>query len=164
MKSWFIYASLLYLFLVQIPIRAAEVGFCERSKFVPLDQVLSEPTQFLNKRIQTNAVLRTDGKEYTRISLDEGSRFSVLTTADNESTAYYKRNRLSVSPPFDVFRDLFKKLHAREGEKYKPDMTKIQYYRQDVLVCGRLVGSMGNLRFAVDDMRIAKSYLLPWKH
>jgi hypothetical protein len=158
MKTGFIYAGLLYLLSAQ----AAGAGFCDGSKFVPLDQVLSNPIQFLNKRIQTHAILRTDGKEYTRISLDEKSNFSMLTTADDESTAYYKRHDLSAKRHFNVFEDLFEKLRVVEGAKYKQDISKIKYYRQNVMVCGRLVKSMGALRFAVDDISVESSYLLPW--
>jgi hypothetical protein len=42
-------------------------------------------------------------------------------------------------------------------------MSKIRYYRQDVLACGRLIKEQGELRFALDDMRIERSYVLPWK-
>jgi hypothetical protein len=50
-----------------------------------------------------------------------------------------------------------------EGAKYEKDMSKIRYYRQDVLACGRLIKEQGELRFALDDMHIERSYLLPWR-
>ncbi|MFC4762965.1 hypothetical protein [Dyella koreensis] len=160
MKARIICISLLYIFSAQV----TGADFCEGSKFTPLDQVLSKPGEFLNQRIQTHAILRTDAKAYTRISLDEKSGFSVLTTADDESTAYNKRHNLSAKPPFNVVSDLFAKLHPVEGAKYKADISKVRYYRQNVMVCGRLVRSMGELRFAVDDMHVEDSYLLPWKN
>jgi hypothetical protein len=152
-------AALLCLLSAQV----AAADFCEGAKFVPLDQVLSNQSQFLNKRVQTHAVLTTDGKEYTRIWLAEKSDFTVLTTADNESTAYSQRNDLLTRPPFNVIADLFDKLRATEGAKYKRNMSRIRYYRQDVMACGRLVKEQGELRFALDDMHIERSYLLPWK-
>jgi hypothetical protein len=160
MKNRWICAALLSLISAQVS--AAE--FCEGAKFVPLDQILTKQDQFLNKRVQTHAILMTDAKEYSRISFAEKSNFTILTTADDEATAYNQKNDLLSDPPFNVVDDLFKKLRAVEGSSFKPDMRKIRYYRQDVMVCGRLVRSMGELRFAVDDMHIEKSYLLPWKN
>lgn len=142
-----------------LPVVATD--FCDGSKFVSLDQVLSRPDEFIDKRIQTRAVLKTDAKQYTRISLAEGSNFSILTTADDESTAYGQVHDISDRHHLNVVNDLFEKLRAVEGAKYRPDMSKIRYYRQDVLICGRLVGTIGERRFAVDDMRVEDSYLLP---
>lgn len=159
MKKLFICAGL----LCASSMPAVATDFCDGSKFISLDQVLSRPDEFINKRIQTRAVLKTDAKEYTRISLAEGSNFSILTTADDESTAYGKIHDLSDEPRLSVAKDLFEKLRAVEGARYKPDMSKIRYYRQDVLICGRLVRTMGEFRFAVDDMRVEDSYLLPLK-
>jgi hypothetical protein len=159
MKAQWACAALLCLVSAQV----AATDFCEGAKFVPLDQVLTKQNQFLNKRIQTHAILMTDAKEYMRISLAEKSDFTILTTADDESTAYNQRLGLLAKPPFNVVGDLFEKLQAMEGAKYKKDMSKIRYYRQEVMVCGRLVKSMGDYRFAVDDMHVERSYLLPWK-
>jgi hypothetical protein len=138
--------------------------FCDGSNIVSLDRILSSPDKYIDRRVQTHAVLKTDAKEYTRISLDENSIFSVLTTADDESTTYGKRDKLFIKNRLNVIDDLFEKLRAVEGSRYKPDISKIRYYRQDVVICGRLVRSMGELRFAVDDMRIEDSYLLPLKN
>lgn len=160
MKKWLVYMSLLCVFSAQV--RGAD--FCDGSKFAGLDQVLSNPNKFINKRIQTHAILSTDAKEYTRISFDEKSDFSILTTADDESTSYYISHNLSSKTSLNVVDDLFDKLRTTEGKKYKPDISKIRYYRQNVTICGRLVKSMGQLRFAVDDMRIENSYLLPEKN
>lgn len=159
MKNRWICSALLCLLSAQV----TAADFCEGAKFVPLDLLLTNQNQFLNRRVQTHAVLATDAKEYTRIWLTEKSKFTVLTTADDESTTYNQRHGLSNHPPFNVVNDLFEKLRAMEGAKYKKDMSKIRYYRQDVMVCGRLVKEQGELRFAVDDMRIERSYLLPWK-
>lgn len=159
MKNRCAFVALLCL----ISLQATAADFCDGAKFVPLDQVLTNQNQFLNRRIQTHAVLMTDAKEYTRISLAEKSDFTILTTADDESTTYNQRHDLLTRPPFNVVGDLFEKLRATEGAKYKKDMSKIRYYRQDVMVCGRLVKEQGELRFAVDDMHIEQSYLLPWK-
>ena len=149
--------------LCVLPLPLAATDFCDGSKVVSLDQVLTRTDEFIEKRVQARAVLKTDAKEYTRISLAEGSHFSILTTADDESTAYGKTHDLSGGYRLNVVNDLLEKLRAAEGMKYKPDMSKIRYYRQDVVVCGRLVRSAGDLRFAVDDMRVEDSYLLPLK-
>jgi hypothetical protein len=159
MKSNLIYMGILCV--ISSPVVAND--FCDGSKFVKLDHVLSSPDKYINSRVRTRAILKTDAKEYTRISLDENSKFSVLTTADDESTTYGKRHNLSVENSQNVVDDLFEKLRAVEGSRYKPDMSKIRYYRQDVVICGRLVRSMGELRFAVDDMHIEDSYLVPFK-
>lgn len=160
MKTNLIYMGI--LFFISSSVVAKD--FCDGSKFVSLDHALSSADKYINRRIQTRAVLKTDAKEFTRISLGENSQFSVLTTADDESTAYWKSHNLSIKNRLNVMDDLFEKLRAVEGSKYKPDMSKIRYYRQDVIICGRLVRSMGELRFAVDDMHIEDSYLLPLKN
>lgn len=136
--------------------------FCDGAKFVSLDTILSNPNSYLNRRVQTHAVLMTTIKEYTRISLDEHSDFSVLTTLDDQS-GVYAQGKHSPGPPFpSVVNDLFDKLRAIEGSKFKKDMLKGEYYRRDVMVCGRLTGSGSERRFAVDDMHTEDSYLLPW--
>lgn len=142
--------------------RAVAADFCEGAKFVPLDQLLTKQEEFIGKRIQTKAIFSTDAKEYTRISFAEKSNFSILTTADDESTAYSQRHDQLTHPPFGVIDDLFKKLREVEGPKYKKDMSKIRYYRQDVEACGRLVKKYGELRFAMDDAHIERTYLVPW--
>lgn len=159
MKKLFVCAGLLCTFSLPV----ASTDFCDGSRLVRLDQVLSRPGDFINKRVQTRAVLKTDAKEYTRISLAEGSNFSILTTGDDESTAYGKTHDLSNGARLSVVDDLNEKLRATEGARYKPDMSKIRYYRQNVVVCGRLVRSAGEWRFAVDDMHVEDSYLLPLK-
>lgn len=137
-------------------------GFCGGATFVSLDKMLSTPSDYFDKRVQTHAVLTTNVKEYTRIWLDEKSDFSVLTTVDDESSVY-AQGQHSPGPPFPaVVVDLFDKLRAVQGAKFKRDMSKIEYYRRDVMVCGRLTGSGRDLRFAVDDMHTEDSYLLPW--
>lgn len=60
--------------------------------------------------------------------------------------------------------DLLEKLHTAEGAKYKKDLSKIRYYRQEVIVCGRLVKEQNEIRFALDDKHIERTYLLSWRH
>jgi hypothetical protein len=144
--------------------RVAATDFCEGAKFVPLNQLLTKQDQFLNRRVQTHAILTTDAKEFVRIWFAEKSRFTILTTADAESTAYNQRMNLSTEPHINVVDDLFEKLHTAEGGKYKNDMSKIRYYRQKVVVCGRLVKEQNEIRFALDDKHIETTYLLPWRH
>ncbi|WP_430389914.1 hypothetical protein [Dyella sp. 20L07] len=148
-----------FLYLLSAQTKGSD--FCEESMATSLDSVLLHTDESIGKRIQAHVILRTDAKEYTRISVDEGSHFSILTTADDDSGRYYKSHDLSSRPHFDVIDDLFDKLRAAEGARFSPDMRKIQYYRQNVTICGRLVRSVDGLRFAVDDMRIENSYLLP---
>lgn len=139
-------------------------NFCGDAQLVPLNNLISNKSKYLNQRVKTYAVLSTDAKEYTLLKQDEKSKLGILITSDAETDEYAKRMSLRPEKNTNVVDDLFEKLRAREGAEYKPDKTKIRYYRQDVMVCGRLVRSMGELRFAVDDMRIEKSYLLPWKN
>jgi hypothetical protein len=87
----------------------------------------------------------------------------VLTTLDDQSGAYTQSSRSS-GPSFPtVVDDLFDKLRSLQGPKFQKDMTKVEYYRRDVMVCGRLTGSGSERRFAVDDMHTEDSYLLPWR-
>lgn len=142
---------------------AIPTDFCDGAKFVSLDTILSAPSDYLNRRVQTHAVLTTNVKEYTRIWFDEHSDFSVLTTLDDQSGVYAQGKHLP-SPSFpSVVNDLFDKLRAIEGPKFNKDMSKVEYYRRDVMVCGRLTGSGSERRFAVDDMHTEDSYLLPWR-
>lgn len=139
-------------------------NFCGDAKLVSLNNLISNKSAYLNQRVKTHAVLSTDAKEYTLLKQEEKSKRGILITSDAETEEYTKRMSLQPGKAINAVDDLFEKLRAREGAEYKPDMTKIRYYRQDVMACGRLVISMGELRFAVDDMRIEKSYLLPWKN
>jgi len=137
--------------------------FCQGAPFVSLDKILSHRDGYLNRRVQTHAVLRTTVKEYTRISLTEGSDISILTTLDEESSHYAERQHVPRAAFPSVVVDLFDKLRAIEGPDFKKDFYKSAYYRRDVMACGRLIGSPGNFFFALDEMHTEDSYLLPWK-
>lgn len=89
-------ASVALLCLLSAQVAAAD--FCEGAKFVPLDQLLTKQDQFLNTRVQTHAILTTDAKEFVRIWFAEKSNFTILTTADAESTAYNQRMNLLAEP------------------------------------------------------------------
>jgi hypothetical protein len=142
---------------------SSAADFCGAAKFVSLDKILATPKDYLDKRVKTHAVLTTNVKEYTRISSAENSDFSVLTTLDDQSVAYTQSSRSS-DPSFPtVVDDLFDKLRSLQGPKFPKDMSKVEYYRRDVMVCGRLTGSGSERRFAVDDMHTEDSYLLPWR-
>jgi hypothetical protein len=156
-------ASVLLPLLLAFSSTAGAADFCDGSRFVTLDQVLSHPNDFLQKRIQLRALLRTDAKEFTRLSLDENSRFSVLTTVDEVAGSYNKSHNLSATQSVNVVDDLYDKLRIVEGAKFVQDRTKIRYYRQDVNVCGRLVRTGDGVRFVIDDLHVEKSYLLPFK-
>ena len=138
--------------------------FCDGASFVPLDRLMVNRSQFLDKRVQTHAVLRTDGKEYTRISLEENSGFSMLLTADAESTAYFHAHPDIVSHYVNVVDDLFSKMQSMGVPKAEREMSNISLYRQEVTVCGRLVGDQNEVQFAVDDQRVERTYMLPWKN
>ncbi|WP_136259702.1 hypothetical protein [Rhodanobacter lindaniclasticus] len=159
MKNPWIYGVLWCL----VSLQAGASDFCEGADLVPLDHLLKNESHFLDRRIQTRAVLTTDAKEYTRLWSSEKSNYSVLTTADEESSVYSQKHKDLGLPRFNVVSDMFEKIRAMEGASYKRDMSKIRYYRQDVLACGRLTKEQGEIRFALDDIRIERSYMLPWK-
>lgn len=154
--------GILIVLLGVASLRVTAGDFCDGSRFFPLDKVLTRQGQFLDRRIKTHAILMTDAKEYTRILAAEGSPLTVLTTADDESTRYYKSNNHHYRA-FSLVGDFTAKLRLREGVRYKLDMSKIRYYRQDVTLCGRLVKDKVGYRFAIDDVRVERSYLLHWK-
>ncbi|MEO7067922.1 MAG: hypothetical protein ABI114_13490 [Rhodanobacter sp.] len=136
-------------------------NFCQGASFVPLDQLVLSKDAYLNKRVRTHAVLVTDAKEFSLLKQEEDSHYGLRTSYDEESDAYKMRMALPPAPPFSVVGDFFEKLRALEGPKYKQDMTKIRYYRQDVIVCGRVVKSSdGEYSFAIDDIRRERSYVL----
>ena len=158
-KQWRV-ALLLCLVSTQTPSK----DFCDGSNFVALDNLLLNKAQFLNKRIQTHAILRTDGKEHTRISLEENSRFTILLTADAETTAYFHMHPDIVNHYVDAKDDLFSKMQSMGVPKAEREMSKISFYRQELMVCGRLVGDQNEVQFAVDDQRVERTYMLPWKN
>ena len=151
------------LILCLVSTQALSKDFCDGASFVALDNLLQNKAQFLNKRVQTHAVLRTDGKEYTRISLDENSRFSILTTADTETTAYFHAHPDNFHNHVNVIDDLFSKMQSMGVPKSEREMSKIRFYRQEVTECGRLVGDQNEMQFALDDELVERTYLLPWK-
>lgn len=152
--------SLLLFQATSVPAR----DFCQSASFVPLDQLVLSKDAYLNRRVRTHAVLITDAKEFSLLKEEEGSHYGLSTSYDEESDAYKVRMSIPQAPPFNVVNDLFEKLRVLEGTKYKQDMTKIRYYRQEVMVCGRVVKSSdGEYSFAVDDMRRERSYMLPWE-
>lgn len=151
------------LLLCLVSTQALSKDFCDGASFVALDNLLQNKTQFLNKRIQTHAILRTDGKEYFRISFEENPSFSILLTADAETTAYFHAHPDIANNHVNVFDDLFSKMQSMGVPKSEREMSKIRFYRQEVTVCGRLVGDQNEVQFAVDDERVERTYLLPWK-
>jgi hypothetical protein len=134
-------------------------AFCGNAPFVPFDQLAMNAKSMLNKRVRTRAVGTTDAKEYTRYRQDELSPEGLLQTADSESTRYAEAMKLS-PPAFDVREELFRLLRIAEGDRYKPDLAKIRYYREDVMLCGRVVRTWGMFEFAVDDLIRERTYLL----
>ncbi|QDE39790.1 hypothetical protein FIV34_11520 [Luteibacter pinisoli] len=140
----------------------SHAGFCDDSPVVSLETLLSHPDEFLDKRVRLHALMATDGKEYSNLRASEESRVSILTTID-EVSSMYAREHPDTGPSFNLMDDFKAKLKERQGGAYKFDMSKIVQYRQDVDACGRLVGPANDRFFALDDMVILKSYLLPEK-
>jgi hypothetical protein len=136
--------------------------FCNNASLVPMDQIAADKDMYLNKRVRSHAVLRTDAKEFSLLKQDETTHFGLRTITDDESVSYSNGLSPQKKQSFNTKGDFFEKLREMEGRAYRPDMTKIIYYRQDVLVCGRLVKSDKEYYFAIDDMVIEKTYLLPW--
>lgn len=157
MRKKYVYAALLCVLSSQV----AGVEFCDGADFVTLDKILSTPGEYIGKRVQTHAVLMTDAKEYTRLSLAEHSGFTILASGDDETTSYFNSHKLPVRKWSDLVDDLFTKVRAAEGPTFKPHLSMIQYYRQNVTACGRLIKDQGELRFALDELRVENSYLLP---
>lgn len=60
----------------------------------------------------------------------------------------------------DAFKEALKK---EQGAAYKSKIWKIGRFREDVLACGRLVGTSHDRYFAVDDMKVIRTYLVPDK-
>ena len=147
------------ILLVSQSTQAAE--FCDGSRFVDFDQLVAKNEAYVGKRVRTHAIAMTDAKEYTLFRKNEDSQEGLLESWDQETDAYAKRMGLS-DQPFNVRQDLFDKLRALEKDQFKPDLTKIVYYRQVVSLCGRLVSEDGRYSFAVDDLILEKSYLLPF--
>jgi len=151
------------LLLISVNNSLSACEFCGNAKFVSLNDLISDKRTYLNQRVKIHAVLSTDAKEYALLKQEEESKLGILISSDSEAEEYKRRMHIPPERGINVVDDLFEKLRMREGANYKPDMTKIRYYRQDVVACGRIIESMGEIRFSVDDMRIERSYLLPWR-
>lgn len=136
-------------------------GFCGTAPYVPFDQVVRDKALMIGQCVRTHVVVTTDAKEYSLFRENEHSRYGLLETAGDESPRCAKTDTPSQSTDVNVREDLFRKLREVEGDNFKPDLTMIRYYRQDMLLCGQVVKEDGEIRFAVDDGILERSYLLP---
>jgi hypothetical protein len=136
-------------------------SFCGTAPYVPFDQVVQDKALMIGRRVRTHVVVTTDAKEYTLYRENERSLSGLLETTDDESLIYARANAPSQSTGVNVREDLLRKLQEAEGDNFKPDLTMIRYYRQDMALCGRVTKDDSGFRFAVDDGILERTYLLP---
>ena len=137
--------------------------FCDNAPFVKLNQVISHKTSYIGVRVRTHAILKTDLKEYTIIEQAEGSGTYLLVGSDEQNSGLRNVMGKSDITNSSVSRDFMNKYEQKEGAGAAVDWSKIVYYRQERLLCGRVIKVNGRWRFAIDDSILQRSYLLNWK-
>lgn len=135
--------------------------FCEGSPFVPFGQLLNEKAEHVGDRLVTRGILRTDAQEFTLITDGDTATRGLLVESDDEAEAYARKHALVVDPTFNVIDDFASKLEEEQGGKSSLDMSQIVRYRQQRLLCGRVIRGFFGYAFVIDDSVLEKSFLLP---
>jgi hypothetical protein len=149
---------------ILLPIGVAHAGaFCDDAPFVSFDQLIREKDSYLNMRVRTHGVLRTDAKETTLIKQDERTKLGLKVESDSAAQEYASEHRLPSDPSFNVVSDFLDKLQQRDGDKAPVDMSKVASYRQERRLCGRVVKGSGEYGFVIDDSILETTYLVPSK-
>jgi hypothetical protein len=139
-------------------------AFCDSASFVAFDELVRQKERFLNVRVQTHGVLRTDAKESTLITQGESAKRGLRVESDAAAESYAREHALPADPTFNVVADFVSKLRLRDGDKAPVDMSKIVQYRQQRLLCGRVIKGSSGYVFAIDDSVLERTYLLPDRH
>jgi len=151
---------LLFLLIQATSLPAFAAGFCGNARFMPLDELLADKGKNIGLRVKTRAILQTDLKEYSSLRQSEHSVSSILV-GDDETAIY--RQRHSSNPEslsaYNISADYFSKLHALRIDGN--DMSQLVNYRQELLLCGRLIKEGKRYSFAIDDSILEESYLIP---
>ncbi|WP_157598984.1 hypothetical protein [Rhodanobacter sp. Root561] len=133
--------------------------FCEGASFVRLGELLHAKKEYLNARVKTHAIIKSDGKEYALLQAREGSDDAIMMESDLEVIDYRKRNSLPSRDPNDFIGDYLKRVDSKKAI-HGLDMTKISSYRQERVFCGRIIEKGGSYYFAVDDSIFEKAYFI----
>lgn len=131
--------------------------FCRASSAVNLDQWFGDMPARMGVRIRAKAILVTDAKEYTVVFGTEGGH--VAFTTSDERTMEYRKHVPKRDVPAALL-DMNEKLVRASRELPGLSPPEIRFYRQEVLLCGRVEMIDGQYSLAVDDLIVAKSYLL----
>lgn len=137
--------------------------FCDNAPFVQLSQIISHKQSYLGVRVRTHAILKTDLKEYMIIEQAEGSSNYFLVGSDGQGASLKNVTGKSDITNSSVSHDFIKKYKQKGGMGAAVDWSKIVYYRQERLLCGRVIKVDNYWRFAIDDSILQNSYLLGWK-
>lgn len=156
-------ASISFFLLYCVSNAAYASDFCDNAPFVQLNHVISHKQWYLGVRIRTSAILKTDLKEYMIIEQTEGSDSYFLVGSDGQSGSLKNVSGKSDISNASVSRDFIRKYKQKEGMVATVDWSKIVYYRQERLFCGRVIMVNDSFRFAIDDSILENSYLLDWK-
>lgn len=136
--------------------------FCDGAKFVALDDLIANRDSYLDKQVKTHAILRTDLKEYTQLRQDEASRLAILVGWDAEfpgRATVIQGSQGSDLNPSSILRDYYVKL--RNSGISIEDRSKLKFYRQVRLFCGRVRKAEPiGYRFVIDDSVLERSYLV----
>lgn len=138
-------------------------NFCDNAPFIKLNQIISHKQSYIGVRVRTHAILKTDLKEYTIIEQSEKSDNYLLVGSDGQNSGLRNITGKSDITSSSVSLDFMNKYKQMEGARAAVDWSKIVYYRQERLLCGRVVKVDGRWRFAIDDSILQSSYLLDWK-
>lgn len=158
-------AAILIVLACSMYIGAAQCrDFCDDAKFVKLDELIARRDSYLDKQVKTRAVLKTDLKEYTLLRQDETSKLAILVGWDAEFSgrATTQSSRVSDLNPLAILNDYYGKL--RDVGIDDKGRSKLKYYRQVRLLCGRVrKGDPIGYRFVIDGSVLERSYLVGWR-
>ncbi|MBS0498836.1 MAG: hypothetical protein JSR74_00745 [Proteobacteria bacterium] len=138
--------------------------FCDGAKFVAFDDLVANRDSYLDRQVKTRAILKTDLKEYTQLRQSEASSVAILVGWDAEfpgSATVIQSSQGSDLNPSSILRDYYVKL--RNIGISNKDRSKLRFYRQVRLLCGRVRKAEPiGYRFVIDDSVLERSYLIDW--
>lgn len=147
--------------LLILPIYAARAdSFCRGTEFVPFDQLVEKKAEYLNIRVRTRGIFRTNGKDLAVVTQDELSKAGLRLERDEIAQQYLKDHHLPETDSFDLIADFYERLRESEGTKTPLDTTQLARYRQERELCGRVIKSGKGFAFVADDIIRGRSYLV----
>jgi hypothetical protein len=152
--------TMIFLITMLTCLDAHARDFCDNAELFKLNHVINNKSEFLNKRIRTQAIMITNAKEFTLIKQDEIDKIGILVTSDEVSSSYRLDHNIPVDKSFNVTGDYFEKMKSRSGSSVNGSLSEIYLYRQKRMLCGRLINKYNKYYFSIDDSILEQSYIL----